>query len=132
MSILEGIDYRVELLPFPNLASEALVLSNGDGSYVVLLNTRYPEEVLRRRLEHELAHIRSDHLHQPERPIAEKEAEAEGVRPPLPCLRPLPAVLRPGADPRPAVSAYRPGGGDYFHSWSRAMAWAREAMKTMQ
>ena len=85
MSLLEGIDYTVRCLPFPNYASEALVLSAGDGSYQILLNSRYPEEVLRARLEHELSHLRADHLYQSERPIAEREAEAEGrPAPPAP------------------------------------------------
>ena len=65
----EGVDYHIRKLPFPNLASESLLLSNGDGSYVILLNSRFPEEVLRLRLAHELEHLKQDHLHQPERPV---------------------------------------------------------------
>ena len=127
MSLLEGIDYTVRYLPFPNCASEALVLSLGDGSYQILLNSRYSEAVLRARLEHELAHLRADHLYQCDRPIAEREAEADGK----PCPSPRGeggAQRRMRGDPAPASTPYRPTGGGYLASWGRAMAWARGQM----
>lgn len=120
----EGIDYHIRKLPFPNLASESLLLSNGDGSYVILLNSRFPEEVLRARLVHELEHLRQDHLHQPERPVTEKEAEAEG--------RPAPRTAQPPQPgPQPtAMPAFVPvPEPDYFRSWGRAMRWVRELLE---
>lgn len=119
----EGIDYHIRKLPFPNLASESLLLSNGDGSYVILLNSRFPEEVLRARLTHELEHLKQDHLHQPERPVTEKEAEAEG--------RPGVRAEARRADPKPEIPCppYVPEPGlDYFSSWGRAMLWVREML----
>ena len=43
MAYYEGIDYNVRLLRFPNDASEGLIVSNGDGTFTILLNTRFPE-----------------------------------------------------------------------------------------
>ena len=129
MPLYEGIDYRVCIMAFPNLASEALVLSNGDGGYTVLLNALYPEEVLRERLKHELEHMRADHLHQPERSVAEKEAEADGRAVPA-----WPSAERGGGPSSPVPEPgqwepFRPGErGDYLSSWGRAMAWARRMM----
>lgn len=123
----EGIDYHIRKLPFPNLASESLLLSNGDGSYVILLNSRFPEEVLRARLAHELEHLQRDHLHQPERPVTEKEAEAEG-KPGLPA----PQRTKPAEQPKPEAPcpAYVPVTGlDYFSSWSRAIHWVQEMLE---
>ena len=116
MAIYEGIDYRVYQVEFPNYASEAMVVSNGDGSYSIYLNTRFSAELLRRRLEHELEHIRQDHLYQTERPVAEREAEAEG--------------RARSSTPIPGPEEWEPfvplPGQDLFQSWRRAMAWARE------
>lgn len=118
MARYEGIDYTVRKLDFPSWASEALILSNGDGTYTILLNTRYPEDVLRRRLEHELRHLNYDHLHDDVKPIAAKEAEADGL-----ITTPVPAPeewqpFAPAPEPLP-----------YLESWQRAMAWADRMMK---
>ncbi|MBR6095713.1 MAG: hypothetical protein IKP82_02035 [Oscillospiraceae bacterium] len=127
----EGVDYHIRKLPFPNLASESLLLSNGDGSYVILLNSRFPEEVLRLRLAHELEHLKQDHLHQPERPVTEKEAEAEGK----PGGFAVPQRTRTTAKPKPEAGcpAYVPVPGlDYFSSWGRAMQWVQEMLEQEQ
>ena len=111
----EGVDYHIRKLPFPNLASESLLLSNGDGSYVILLNSRFPEEVLRLRLAHE-------------RPVTEKEAEAEGK----PGGFAAPQRARTAAKPKPEAGcpAYVPVPGlDYFSSWGRAMQWVQEMLE---
>lgn len=115
MAKYEGIDYHVCKLDFPNLASESLILSNGDGTYTVLLNTRFPEEVLRDRLEHELRHMRADHLHDDRLSLARKEAAAEGR--PLP---PEPAVTTPVPLPTEWEEYVPvPGAG-----WDHALAWS--------
>ena len=126
----EGIDYHIRKLPFPNLASESLLLSNGDGSYVILLNSRFPEEVLRARLAHELEHLQRDHLHQPERPVTEKEAEAEG-KPPLPVPPRAQAAQQPKEE-APCPNYVPVQGLDYFRSWGRAMRWVREMLEQGQ
>ncbi len=77
MKYYEGIDYTVHKVCFPNCASEALILSNPDGTYTILLNARFPDGVLRSRLRHELAHLRGLHLISDEKSLWEKELEAD-------------------------------------------------------
>lgn len=60
--MIEGVDYFVRRIKFPNRASEALTLSNGDGTFTVFLNTLFPESVLEAKLQHELRHIQGDHF----------------------------------------------------------------------
>ena len=150
MAYYEGIDYNVRLLRFPNDASEGLIVSNGDGTFTILLNTRFPESVLRKRLQHELRHMAHDHLYDDAKPIWVKEAEADGVpcpprnapatSPALPRQRggrhaplreppEMPAALHPvrsEAQSRPSDwTPYRPGADRaYISSWQRAIAWA--------
>lgn len=123
MAYYEGIDYHVRYVRFPNYASEAMILSNGDGTYSIYLNSLFPEETLRRRLGHELEHLRRDHLHQPDRPVWEKEAEADGLALPAPQPPPEPAA-------RAAVSPPAPGRGveAYFDSWRKTAAWVRRRL----
>lgn len=52
---------------------------DSDGCYNVYINLRLDDEGRRRALRHELAHIRLGHFHQPDRPLAEREAEAEAA-----------------------------------------------------
>ena len=56
-----------------------LVTPNDDGTYNVYLNENLPEELRRRYLSHELAHIAKDHLYD-DRPVAELEEEADKTR----------------------------------------------------
>lgn len=70
----------VRFLPFPNRAVRAAVMPNGEGSYDILVNTLYPEEVQRKALEHELEHIRREHLSRGGSVILQ-EAEARGEPP---------------------------------------------------
>ena len=117
MAKYEGIDYTVKKLDFRSYASEALILSNGDGTYTILLNARYPEDVLRRRLEHELRHLNFDHLHDDTKTVARKEAEADGLTTPAP----KPEEWEPFTPSPEPLS--------YIDSWRRAMAWADKMMK---
>ena len=72
-------DLCVRFLPFPNRAVRAAVMPNEAGSYDILVNTLYPEETQRRALEHELEHLRLEHLHRGES-VPELEAEARGEK----------------------------------------------------
>ena len=70
-------DWVVRFLAFPNRAARAAVMPNPDGGYDILVNTLYPEEAQRRALEHELEHLRREHLHRGES-VALQEREARG------------------------------------------------------
>ena len=70
-------DLYVRFLPFPNRAVRAAVMPNDEGSYDILVNTLYPEETQRRALEHELEHLRREHLDRGESVVL-LEAEARG------------------------------------------------------
>ena len=70
-------DLFVRFLPFPNRAVRAAVMPNDEGSYDILVNTLYPEETQRRALEHELEHLRREHLDRGES-VFLQEAEARG------------------------------------------------------
>lgn len=72
-------DLCVRFLPFPNRAVRAAVMPNEAGSYDILVNTLYPEETQRRALEHELEHLRLEHLYRGES-VPEQEAEARGEK----------------------------------------------------
>ena len=73
-------DYYIRRLPFPNRSVKAVTFPNDDGTFDIYLNTLYPEGELRSALEHELRHIRLDHFYS-EKPIAQKEREADGLPP---------------------------------------------------
>ena len=70
-------DLCVRFLPFPNRAARAAVMPNDEGSYDILVNTLYPEEAQLSALEHELEHLRLEHLHRGES-VFLQEAEARG------------------------------------------------------
>ncbi len=70
-------EYYIRFLPFPNRAARAAVMPNAEGSYDILVNTLYPEETQRRALEHELEHLRLEHLQGGES-VFLQEAEARG------------------------------------------------------
>lgn len=112
MAYFEGIDYHCIKCRFPNCASESLVLSNGDTTYTILLNTWFSDDVLYDRLEHELRHLADDHFYRGQS-IAEIEREADGK---------TTAIPRPGEWPE-----YKPSGEtDYIASWRCAMSWAQK------
>ena len=41
MKLIEGVDYRVRYVEFPNTGSPSVAVSNGDGTYTVYVNTRF-------------------------------------------------------------------------------------------
>ena len=95
--MIEGIDYFVLWWPFPSMKSEGFVVPNSDGTYTINLNTRYPQEILLRRLDHELTHISENH-HQDDRGIAILEAAADGrelIEPEPPRTRRIPVFDSP-------------------------------------
>ena len=47
MKYVEGVDYWVYSLEFPNMASPSVAVSNGDGTFTIYLNSRCSPESLR-------------------------------------------------------------------------------------
>ena len=74
-------EFYIRRLAFPNRSVKAATFPNDDGTFDIYLNTLYPEDVQEQALRHELEHIRLDHFYS-DKPIAEKEAEADGLTPP--------------------------------------------------
>ena len=73
-------DYYIRRLAFPNRSVKAATFPNDDGTFDIYLNTLYPESELSAALEHELRHIELGHFYS-EKPIAQKEREADGLPP---------------------------------------------------
>ena len=93
MRYYEGADYWVRYVEFPNMASESVVLSHGDGTFTILINTLYCPERQQERLAHELCHLREEHFYRNDLSIAQIERAADGVSV-LPSPEPeLPDVL---------------------------------------
>lgn len=103
MELIEGIDYYVYRVRFPNTANPACTLVNDDGTYSVYLNTRFTDVFLQIQLRHELRHIAEGHF-ESNMPISLIELRAEGVdfirpvlQPPagyIPCFRSPTAMAR--------------------------------------
>lgn len=72
---IEGADYFVRVVPFPNFAADGFVVSNGDGTETVLLNANTTYERQRETMEHERKHIESDDLYH-EGDVADMELHA--------------------------------------------------------
>ena len=79
MKYIEGMDYWVRHVQFPNMASESVVLSHGDGTYTIYINTLFPEEKQAERLHHEVRHLEQEHFYREELTIREVERSAEGM-----------------------------------------------------
>lgn len=60
---IEGADYFVRVVPFPNFAADGLVVSNGDGTETVLLNANTTYERQQETMKHERDHIENDDLY---------------------------------------------------------------------
>ena len=58
MSYVEGVDYWVRLVEFPSMASPAVTVSNGDGTFTIYINTRFGPEKRAEGLRHELLNER--------------------------------------------------------------------------
>lgn len=82
-------EYYIRRVPFPNRSVRAATFPNDDGSFDIYLNTLLTEAEQQRALEHELRHIRLGHFYS-DKPLAEKEAEADGKPAASPTQRPIP------------------------------------------
>ncbi len=69
-----GSNIFVRMALFPE-SVRAVVLPNDDGTFDIYLNSCLPEELQVRALEHELQHIRKDHLYNDD-PVWLNEQEA--------------------------------------------------------
>lgn len=78
-NLVEGIDYFVYYVQFPNHANPSSVTPNDDGTFTIYLNTRFPPEFLEGRLRHELRHIARGHFDDAN-PIELIEREADGEK----------------------------------------------------
>ena len=57
MAYIEGVDYWVRLVEFPNMASPSVAVSNGDGTFTIYVNSRFSPEKRAAGLRHELEHL---------------------------------------------------------------------------
>lgn len=78
MMYYEGIDYWVRRVEFPNTASESVVVSHGDGTFTIYINTLFCEERQAERLEHELRHLDEEHFYRDDLSIRQIEHQANG------------------------------------------------------
>ena len=60
MTLIEGIDFFIYPVDFPNFANKGAVMINPDNTYSVYINSRYPQCQWREIIEHELRHILND------------------------------------------------------------------------
>ena len=65
----------VRMIPLPETVP-AVVLPNDDGTFDIYINAILPDKVQNKALEHELEHIRRDHLYNDD-PVWLNEKEAE-------------------------------------------------------
>lgn len=90
MKLIEGVDYRVRYVEFPNTGSPSVAVSNGDGTYTVYVNTRFSIEEQARGLRHELEHLEGGHFERSGDDLAALESAADGLLklvPPSGCSR---------------------------------------------
>ena len=80
MNYYEGIDYWVRYVDFPNMASESVVASHGDGTFTIYINTLFPPDRQAERLEHELRHLADEHFYRDDLSIAQVEHQADGIK----------------------------------------------------
>lgn len=66
----------VRHIRFPSDRVRAVTIPNDDGTFDIYINSRLPEELQQKALEHELKHIRKDHFYN-EDPIWVNEEEAD-------------------------------------------------------
>ncbi|MBE6961267.1 MAG: ImmA/IrrE family metallo-endopeptidase [Ruminococcaceae bacterium] len=79
MKYIEGVDYWVRYVQFPNMASESVAASHGDGTFTIYINTLFPPEKQAERLRHELAHLEQEHFYRDELTIRQLEHAADGL-----------------------------------------------------
>ena len=90
MTYYEGIDYWVRYVEFPNMASESVVASHGDGTFTIYINTLFSLERQLDRLSHELHHLESEHFYRDNLTIDQVERQADGLDTQTPIIRNLP------------------------------------------
>lgn len=76
--LLEGVDYFLRFVRFPNRANAGAVIPNDDGTYDIYINTQWwpDEEWVRAVLMHEINHIILGHFDVLDKAIGEIEKEA--------------------------------------------------------
>ena len=79
MKYLEGVDYWVRLVEFPNMASPSVAVSNGDGTFTIYVNSRFSPAKRAEGLRHELEHLEGEHFYRDDVPLGELEAAADRV-----------------------------------------------------
>lgn len=79
MRYIEGIDYWVRYVQFPNMASESVVVSHGDGTFTIYINSLFSRERQKDRLEHELKHLADEHFYRDDLSIQQIEHQADGI-----------------------------------------------------
>ena len=79
MKYIEGVDYWVRLVEFPNTASPSVAVSNGDGTFTIYVNSRCSPGQRERGLRHELEHLAGEHFYRDDQPVSELERAADGL-----------------------------------------------------
>lgn len=76
--LIEGVDYFVRFVRFPNRANRGAVFPNDDGTYDIYINMHiYADScILRKVLMHEINHIIMGHFDVLDKTIGEVEREA--------------------------------------------------------
>lgn len=76
--LIEGVDYYLRFVRFPNRANPGAVIPNDDGTYDIYINTQYyPDNAwVRTVLMHEIRHIILGHFDVLDMTITEIEMEA--------------------------------------------------------
>ena len=70
--LIEGSDYYVREIPFPNYRVGGMVMPNDDGSFSVYINANLSQERKKKALDHELDHIENYDFYN-RKPITEIE-----------------------------------------------------------
>ena len=78
MKYVEGADYWVYSLEFPNMASPSVAVSNGDGTFTIYLNSRCSPEARAAGLRHELEHLEGEHFFRDDLELWELESVVVG------------------------------------------------------
>lgn len=97
MKYIEGIDYWVRYVQFPNMASESVVASHGDGTFTIYINTLFSPERQEDRLRHEIQHLADEHFYRDDLSIVQIEHQADKAE--------MPTEIRvlPGSSPQFSV-----------------------------
>lgn len=61
--LIEGVDYFVRLVDFPNFKCNGAIALNNDGTYSVYINARASEEQKKKAMRHEFDHMANDDMY---------------------------------------------------------------------